>query len=192
MKALALPACALLCLMAAPLAQVQPSEPPTLVLIDSAAAVADPQQAIAGLRYLMPALDRRKVVCVDWQRTGTIVLPRCADEAYLASLFPQRGPTRGAMVSLAEAAAIEAHNEAIRDAVIQRECPGAADAHCGPRVHAAAVATLSAADADAQETLAAVLYAGGRETPAPRGPGHVGHTVQIRAERVEEADRRRP
>ena len=60
------------------------------------------------------------------------------------------------MVSLAEAAAIEAHNEAIRDAVIQRECPGAADAHCGPRVHAAAVATLSAADADAQETLAAV------------------------------------
>ena len=156
MKALSLPACAFLCLMAAPLAQVQPSEPATLVLIDSAAAVADPQQAIAGLGYLLRALERRNVVCVDWQRTGATVLPRCADDAYLASLFPQRSPAPGAMVSLAEAAAIEAHNEAIRDAVIQRECHGAADAHCGPRVHAAAVATLSNADADAQQKLAAV------------------------------------
>lgn len=130
----------------------------TAVVIDSGTPVGNRLVTIGTLQRLLAGLDDAGgVACFDMQAKGIEMMSNCAMESYAQSLFPEDRPRySGVSLTLAEASAIQARNEAVRDGVINRECSDAAGAgQCGGRVHAAAVALIE----DTQRNTEAKLEA---------------------------------
>ena len=134
--------------MTVALAAAQPAGTDLALIIDSDSPVAGTDAADRYVRAALAGIGRDAAI-VSFQLTargsrripgeGVAVLPLVHFES-----APQR--YAGAALTLAEASDILRNNEAVRDAVIRRECAGQSSRDCNGAVHAAAIALVEDTD----------------------------------------------
>ena len=134
--------------MTVALSAAQPAGTGLALIIDSDSPVAE---AAAADRYLRAALAGigRDAAVVSFQLTarGSHRIPgEGLDVLPLVHFEPVAQRYAGAALTLAEASDILRNNEAVRDAVIRRECAGRSSRDCNGAVHAAAIALVEDAD----------------------------------------------
>jgi len=133
--------------------------PRTLIVVDSTAQVRDRVIAIEQTRTLLSSAGTSEpITCVDLQAKGAEPLTDCLAQNYLSTLFPDEHRVySGVSMRLAEASAVLARNEAVRDAIIRRECADALrSSGCEATVHAAAIARIADAQNETDRKLAAL------------------------------------
>ena len=120
--------------------QAQPARESVVVILDSDGPVAD-ADASARLRALALARVERygRPVYFDLTADAISPVPDSAGESFRSAIFTFRPAMyAGVTMSFGEASEILRKNEAIRDAVIVRECAARPASDCGGAVHIAA------------------------------------------------------
>jgi hypothetical protein len=133
--------------MTVALSAAQPASTDLALIIDSDSPIAETEAADRSVRAALAGIGRDAAV-ISFQLTarGAHRIPGEGLDVPLVHFesVPQR--YAGAALTLAEASDILRNNEAVRDAVIRRECAGRSSRECNGAVHAAAIALVEDTD----------------------------------------------
>jgi hypothetical protein len=140
---------------AAGYAQSTGTRPDVAVVIDAHASAADPARAATLRAQTLDAIEAGgRTVFLELGVDRIVEVAADSSPAFRQTVFAHRRPTYGGIsLSVTEATEILRRNEAVRDAVIARECAGSAARDCGGAVHAAAVALAADTEADTAAKL---------------------------------------
>jgi hypothetical protein len=125
--------------------QSQPAVTDVAVIVDSDAPVANAGASARLREHALADVERYgRPAYFDLTASAITRVPENAGDSFRRATFAFQPPTyAGVSISFDEASEILRKNEAVRDAVIRRECVTSPDAGCGAAVHAAAT-TLAA------------------------------------------------